>query len=107
MPDPYLDADAIHAATFARHVEIHETLGSTNDRAAELARDAAINLPAPIVARHQTAGRGRGDNKWLSTEGASHSVCCSNQHCSESAPPTGPNFRSQPPSLSATRLQSN
>jgi BirA family transcriptional regulator, biotin operon repressor / biotin---[acetyl-CoA-carboxylase] ligase len=70
MPDAYLDAAAIRAATFIRHVEVHDTLGSTNDRAAELARDAGIELPALVVARHQTAGRGRGNNKWHATEGS-------------------------------------
>jgi BirA family biotin operon repressor/biotin-[acetyl-CoA-carboxylase] ligase len=70
MPDAYLDADEIRASTFIRHVEIHETLGSTNDRAAELARDADIKLPALVAARHQTAGRGRGSNTWWSDDGA-------------------------------------
>jgi len=70
MRDPYLDADAIRVATFVRHVEIHDTLGSTNDRAAELARAPDIELPALIAARQQTAGRGRGSNQWHSTEGA-------------------------------------
>jgi BirA family biotin operon repressor/biotin-[acetyl-CoA-carboxylase] ligase len=70
MPDAYLDADEILASTFVRHVEIHDKLGSTNDRAAELARDRGIELPALIAARNQTAGRGRGDNKWSSSEGA-------------------------------------
>ena len=108
MPDAYLDADAIRAATFVRHVEIHDTLGSTNDRAAELARDAddrtcprssppAIKPPAAAAAT--TSG---GPPK-----ARSHSACCSNQHRSASAPPTGRNFHSQPPSPSATRLQSN
>jgi BirA family biotin operon repressor/biotin-[acetyl-CoA-carboxylase] ligase len=70
MPDAYLDAAAIRAATFVRHVEIHETLGSTNDRAAELAPDTDIELPALVAARHQTAGRGRGKNIWSAAEGA-------------------------------------
>jgi BirA family transcriptional regulator, biotin operon repressor / biotin---[acetyl-CoA-carboxylase] ligase len=70
MPDAYLDADEIRAATFIRHVEIHDTLGSTNDRAAELARDIDIELPALIAARQQTAGRGRGSNTWWSANGA-------------------------------------
>jgi BirA family transcriptional regulator, biotin operon repressor / biotin---[acetyl-CoA-carboxylase] ligase len=70
MPDAYLDATEIRASTFIRHVEIHETLGSTNDRAAELARDAEIELPTLVAARHQTAGRGRGNNTWSSAEGA-------------------------------------
>jgi BirA family biotin operon repressor/biotin-[acetyl-CoA-carboxylase] ligase len=64
------DADQIRAATFVRHVEIHDTLGSTNDRAAELARESNIELPALIVARHQTAGRGRGRNSWWAADGA-------------------------------------
>jgi BirA family biotin operon repressor/biotin-[acetyl-CoA-carboxylase] ligase len=65
-----LDADPIRAATFVRHVEIHDTLGSTNDRAAELARESNIDLPALVVARHQTAGRGRGRNTWWAADGA-------------------------------------
>jgi BirA family biotin operon repressor/biotin-[acetyl-CoA-carboxylase] ligase len=70
MPDAYLDAASIRAATFVRHVEIHEALGSTNDRAAELARDTGIELPVLVATRHQTAGRGRGKNTWSSTDGA-------------------------------------
>jgi BirA family biotin operon repressor/biotin-[acetyl-CoA-carboxylase] ligase len=64
------DAEEIRAATFVRHIEIHDTLGSTNDRAAELARDSTIELPALVVARHQTAGKGRGRNKWWAGDGA-------------------------------------
>ncbi|HJQ79826.1 MAG TPA: biotin--[acetyl-CoA-carboxylase] ligase [Lacipirellulaceae bacterium] len=64
------DAESIRAATFVRHAEIHDTLTSTNDRAAELARDSTIDLPALVLARHQTAGKGRGRNKWWSADGA-------------------------------------
>jgi BirA family biotin operon repressor/biotin-[acetyl-CoA-carboxylase] ligase len=70
MPDAFLDADTIRDSTFVRYVEIHDTLGSTNDRAKELALDPAIQLPAIVVARHQSAGRGRGDNGWWSADGA-------------------------------------
>jgi BirA family biotin operon repressor/biotin-[acetyl-CoA-carboxylase] ligase len=70
MLDDFLDADELCASTFVRHLEIHDSLGSTNDRAVELARDPNIKLPAIVAARHQTAGRGRGKNKWQSTEGA-------------------------------------
>ncbi len=69
-PDPFLDADAIRAATSVRLVEIHDKLGSTNDRAAELARDAQIELPALVAARIQTAGKGRGRNTWWAADGA-------------------------------------
>jgi BirA family biotin operon repressor/biotin-[acetyl-CoA-carboxylase] ligase len=70
MGAPFLDSEALRSATFARYVEIHETLDSTNNRAVELAREAAIELPALVVARHQTAGRGRGRNAWWSADGA-------------------------------------
>jgi BirA family biotin operon repressor/biotin-[acetyl-CoA-carboxylase] ligase len=64
------DAEEIRAATFVRLIEIHDTLGSTNGRAAQLARDSSIELPTLVVARHQTAGKGRGQRKWWSAEGA-------------------------------------
>jgi BirA family biotin operon repressor/biotin-[acetyl-CoA-carboxylase] ligase len=70
MADAFLDAEQIRATTFARHVEIHDTLGSTNDRALELARDSTIEVPALVAARRQTAGRGRSSNKWYAGEGA-------------------------------------
>jgi BirA family biotin operon repressor/biotin-[acetyl-CoA-carboxylase] ligase len=69
MADGFLDADQLRAATFVRHVELHDTLGSTNDRAAEMARDPTIELPVLIVACRQVAGRGRGSNRWWSAEG--------------------------------------
>jgi BirA family biotin operon repressor/biotin-[acetyl-CoA-carboxylase] ligase len=70
MADAFLNANELRAATFIRHVELHDTLGSTNDRAAELARDTTIELPAIVAARHQTAGRGRGQHRWWSADGA-------------------------------------
>jgi BirA family biotin operon repressor/biotin-[acetyl-CoA-carboxylase] ligase len=70
MAPAFLNADEIRQATFVRHIEIHDTLGSTNDRAAELTREPSVELPALVVARHQTAGRGRGQNKWWAAEGA-------------------------------------
>jgi BirA family biotin operon repressor/biotin-[acetyl-CoA-carboxylase] ligase len=71
MPEPFLDGDRLRTETFVRHVEIHDTLGSTNDRAAELARRLSQHeLPALVVARHQTAGRGRGEHTWWSADGA-------------------------------------
>ena len=69
-PDPFLDADEIRAATSVRYVEIHDTLGSTNVRALELARNAEIELPALVAARIQTAGKGRGRNTWWAADGA-------------------------------------
>jgi BirA family biotin operon repressor/biotin-[acetyl-CoA-carboxylase] ligase len=69
-PDPFLDAHVIRAATFVRDIEIHDTLGSTNQRALQLAGEVEIDLPALVVARLQTAGKGRGRNTWWAADGA-------------------------------------
>ncbi|MGD8813883.1 MAG: biotin--[acetyl-CoA-carboxylase] ligase [Anaerolineales bacterium] len=45
-----------------------ETLGSTNDLAKELAASGASHGTL-VVADEQTAGRGRGDRKWLTSKG--------------------------------------
>jgi BirA family biotin operon repressor/biotin-[acetyl-CoA-carboxylase] ligase len=68
--ESFLHEDQLRGCTFIRRVEIHRTLRSTNDRAAELARElSADQLPALVVARRQTAGRGRGKNAWWSADG--------------------------------------
>lgn len=69
-PAPFLNADELCGTTFVRHAEFHETITSTNDRATELAANQRIELPALVVARHQTSGRGRGQNAWWSADGA-------------------------------------
>lgn len=69
MPD-FLDASAIMSSTFVRHVELHDTLPSTNDRAIELSASPDLPTPTLVAARLQTAGRGRGKNTWWATEGA-------------------------------------
>ena len=60
----------LRADSPARHVEVYDELDSTNDRAAQLARDADALLPALVVTRLQTAGRGRDGNTWWATDGA-------------------------------------
>ena len=61
----FLDADGLRASTFARHVEIHDTIGSTNDRALDLA---AAGEPEGVIvlAEEQTSGRGRRERTWAS-----------------------------------------
>ena len=56
--------------TFLASVEQHQSLGSTNDRAKVLAREEGIDLPALILAHQQTAGRGRGVNRWWTGPGS-------------------------------------
>ena len=65
-----LVAARARAETFVRHVEHHAEIGSTSDRALELAGDAALPTPALILAEQQNAGRGRGSNVWRSGLGA-------------------------------------
>lgn len=50
-------------------VDTHESVGSTNDRAAELARDGAPAWTV-VVANEQTAGRGRRGDSWFSPPGS-------------------------------------
>jgi len=54
-----------------RRIEHHATLSSTQDRAHELAGSLArCDLPLVIVADAQTAGRGRGTNRWWTGSGS-------------------------------------
>ncbi len=71
-PAPFspVELEWLHKSTFVRAVECHDQLASTNDRAMEWAAAEDLPLPALIVARSQTAGRGRGGNHWWSREGS-------------------------------------
>jgi BirA family biotin operon repressor/biotin-[acetyl-CoA-carboxylase] ligase len=55
---------------FVKTVREFETLASTSDTARELVEAGGIELPLLVIARHQTAGRGRGDHVWWSGEGS-------------------------------------
>lgn len=52
-------------------IEYHGEIASTNDRIQELLRQPVKPmLPCLVVAKRQTAGRGRGNKRWWSGEGA-------------------------------------
>ncbi|MBS0266709.1 MAG: biotin--[acetyl-CoA-carboxylase] ligase [Planctomycetes bacterium] len=68
-PPPVI-LDWIRSASFVRQVEWHDTIGSTNDRGNELAKNRELETPLLIMAGEQTAGRGRGGNRWWSGPGA-------------------------------------
>ena len=59
------DLDKLEELSFVNSVEWFAELPSTNDLAKELAKT-KTELPALILAEQQTAGRGRGSNRWLS-----------------------------------------
>ena len=64
------DIDRILRETFVARAEYHPSIGSTNDRAAECAAQSAGELPLLVLADQQTAGRGRGANRWWTGPGA-------------------------------------
>ena len=56
--------------TFVVEVEHHVELGSTNDRTSQRAKQGAKKLPLLVIADMQTAGRGRGGNRWWTGPGS-------------------------------------
>lgn len=64
------DLDRIRAETFVEQVEFRSEMPSTNDLALDLARQENLRLPLLVLTERQTRGRGRGENRWWSAEGA-------------------------------------
>ena len=65
-----IDLDFVVRHTFLAGAEHHAVLGSTNDRARTLAAEARQPLPWLVLADQQTAGRGRGANRWWTGQGS-------------------------------------
>jgi BirA family transcriptional regulator, biotin operon repressor / biotin---[acetyl-CoA-carboxylase] ligase len=65
-----LDINRILRETFVARAEYHPTVGSTNDRAKECAAERSLELPLLVAADSQTAGRGRGANRWWTGRGS-------------------------------------
>ena len=63
------DAEELAHSTFVNSVVFYDEVASTSDAALTTAHDSKL-LPALHIATHQTAGRGRGSNRWYSTHGA-------------------------------------
>jgi len=64
------DLARIDASGLVGHIDHHESLGSTSDRALELAAAGENRLPLLVLCEQQTAGRGRGTSRWWSDSGA-------------------------------------
>jgi BirA family biotin operon repressor/biotin-[acetyl-CoA-carboxylase] ligase len=64
-----LDLERLRAIGWLREVDHHAELESTNDLAIARVRRGDIRAPALVIADAQTAGRGRGANRWWSGEG--------------------------------------
>ncbi len=67
--DDTLDVDRLLAQCALAAVEYHPSLDSTQDRAAAVAAEGARG-PILVVADRQTAGRGRGANRWWTGPGS-------------------------------------
>ena len=65
-----LDVARIEAVASLRGVVYRDRTPSTNDLAIDLAADQALVTPTMVLAGEQTAGRGRGANRWWSAPGA-------------------------------------
>lgn len=64
------DLQSLVSETFVEQIDYHAEIGSTNDRAMELAAQPDDQFPLMVLAESQTAGRGRGSNKWWAGSGA-------------------------------------
>src|SRR5688572_11154517 len=64
-----VDLARVTGSEIIQRIEYQQTLGSTNDRAAQLSSEEFLACPALVIAAEQTAGRGRGGNRWWSTPG--------------------------------------
>lgn len=68
--DEPLDTNRLLASGLVAAVETFESLGSTHDLAHQRAREQGVRLPLLIAAEQQTAGRGRGQNRWWTGRGS-------------------------------------
>jgi BirA family biotin operon repressor/biotin-[acetyl-CoA-carboxylase] ligase len=65
-----VDAQRVIRETFVACVEHHRRIDSTNDRAKLVVAQGTGPLPLLIIADQQTAGRGRGTNRWWTGPGS-------------------------------------
>jgi BirA family biotin operon repressor/biotin-[acetyl-CoA-carboxylase] ligase len=64
-----VDIEQLLAETILEGAEWHTSLESTNNRALELAANASFKMPYLVGTSEQTAGRGRGTNRWWAADG--------------------------------------
>jgi BirA family biotin operon repressor/biotin-[acetyl-CoA-carboxylase] ligase len=69
-PADRIDVARLLAESLVAHIEYFDSLGSTHDIAHERARGGSTPLPLLIIAEQQTAGRGRGANRWWTGGGS-------------------------------------
>jgi BirA family biotin operon repressor/biotin-[acetyl-CoA-carboxylase] ligase len=65
-----MDLDRLKSTAWVTKVEHHPTLGSTNDYCRQYASESAKDEVLLVIADEQTAGRGRGANRWWTGTGS-------------------------------------
>jgi len=65
-----IDLSRLYETGLLEQIEHFTELGSTSDHALHLAAQDELPLPLLVVAERQTAGRGRGANRWWAADGA-------------------------------------
>jgi len=65
-----LDLQRIRQQSFVSQIDFYEEAESTNKTAIQRNADPDCSLPLLVIAKKQTAGRGRGSNLWWSGDGA-------------------------------------
>lgn len=65
-----IDLGFLNDSNLFAQIEWHAEIDSTNTRAIALAGDAGVTTPCLIGAERQSAGRGRGNNRWWSGAGS-------------------------------------
>ena len=81
MSSAPFDFAKIRSSPSIAEIEHHAQIGSTSDRALELARQDELNLPLLVLADQQTGGRGRGSNQWWAATGSlTFSLLIDSQH---------------------------
>lgn len=63
------DLARLYETALLARIEHHGELGSTSDLALKLAAQDDLDLPLLVLAERQTAGRGRGTNRWWADDG--------------------------------------
>ncbi|MGA2067334.1 MAG: biotin--[acetyl-CoA-carboxylase] ligase [Thermoguttaceae bacterium] len=85
-----IDLERILQTTFVASAEYHDRLASTNDLAAAIAAERGPRMPLLIVAGQQTAGRGRGANRWWTGPGSLAFSLLLDREMSAARAPQGP-----------------
>lgn len=68
--EPLINVDRLLSSGLVASVQYFDSLGSTQDHAHQQAREGTPALPLLVAAEEQTAGRGRGANRWWTGRGS-------------------------------------